>query len=85
MSVAHLMELMINWIVKLDSNGGIIWDTLIGGSAIDIAYSIQQTGDGGYVVAGRSTSSTSGDVSGTSNGFVDNWIVTLDSNGNIID
>ena len=72
------------WIVKLDSNGGIIWDTLIGGSGDDIAYSIQLTADGGYVVAGSSTSSTSGDVSGTSNGANDYWIVKLDSNGGII-
>ena len=59
-------------------------NTLIGGSGDDIAYNIQQTADGGYVVAGSSTSSTSGDVSGTSNGANDYWIVKLDSNGGII-
>ena len=72
------------WIVKLDSNGGIVWNTLIGGISTDIALSIQQTADGGYIVAGYSDSSASGDVSGTSNGSYDYWIVTLNSNGNII-
>ena len=84
MSVAHLMEVFDYWIVRLDSNGGIVWDTLIGGSSTDEAFSIQQTADGGYIVAGYSGSSASGDVTGTSNGGSDYWIVTLNSDGNII-
>ena len=73
-----------SWIVKLDSNGGIDWDTLIGGSSTEVARSIQQTADGGYIVAGYSSSSASGDVSGTNNGGIDYWIVKLDSNGGIV-
>ena len=72
------------WIVKLNSNGGIVWDALIGGSGMDLARSIQQSTDGGYVVAGYSNSSASGDVSGTSNGITDYWIFKLDSNGGIV-
>ena len=46
------------YIVKLDSNGVISWQTMLGGSAADYAYAIQQTSDNGYIVAGESWSST---------------------------
>jgi len=70
------------WIVKLDSSGNIIWQKSLGGSGGETAYSIQQTNDGGYIVAGTSTS-TDGDVTGN-HGNGDYWIVKLDSSGNII-
>ena len=44
------------WVLKLDGNGGITWQNLYGGSGDDVAYSIQQTSDGGYIVAGETTS-----------------------------
>jgi len=44
------------WVLKLDANGGITWQNLYGGSGNDVAYSIQQTSDGGYIVAGQTTS-----------------------------
>jgi hypothetical protein len=71
------------WIVKLNSGGGIEWDTLLGGSSEEEAYSIAQTSDGGYIVAGYSASSASGDVSGVNNGEWDYWIVKLNSGGGI--
>jgi hypothetical protein len=54
---------------------------LWGGTGADFAYSIQQTSDGGYIVAGASNS-TDGDVTGN-HGGTDYWIVQLDANGNI--
>ena len=69
------------WIVKLDSNENIIWQKTLGGSDDDRAYSIQQTKDGGYVVAGYS-SSNDGDVKSENQAYC--WIVKLDQNGNII-
>ncbi|SMC63143.1 autotransporter outer membrane beta-barrel domain-containing protein [Moheibacter sediminis] len=72
------------WIVKLDASGNKIWDKLYGGSGIDLASSIQQTTDGGYIIAGTSQSSASGDVTDTSNGNNDYWIVKLDASGNKI-
>jgi hypothetical protein len=71
------------WIVKLNSGGGIEWDTLLGGSSDDVALSIAQTSDGGYIVAGHSSSSATGDLSGTNNGSNDYWIVKLNSGGGI--
>ncbi|MDN5202719.1 fibronectin type III domain-containing protein [Fulvivirgaceae bacterium BMA10] len=69
------------WIVKLDASGSLVWETNVGGSNEDIARSIQQTSDGGFVVAG-STSSFDGDVGGN-NGEQDYWIVKLDQDGDL--
>ena len=71
------------WIVKLDTNGDISWQKSLGGSATEVGYSIQQTADGGYIVAGYS-SSNDGDVTiNHGNGYPDYWIVKLDANGTI--
>src|SRR5262249_16660093 len=70
------------WIVKLDSNGNLKWQKCFGGSDDDIARSVQQTTDGGFIVAGYSKSAD-GDVSGN-HGMYDYWIVRLDSLGNLL-
>ena len=63
------------WLVKLNDTGAIQWQKCLGGSGVDDANSIQQTSDGGYIVAGFS-SSNDGDVSGN-HGIYDYWIVKL--------
>ena len=70
------------WIVKLDSSGNIIWQKSLGGNLYDGANSMQQTLDGGYIIAGLSYSNT-GDVTGNHGGG-DYWIIKIDSLGNII-
>jgi len=70
------------WVVKLDSSGNIVWQKCLGGRGDDWAYSIQQTSDGGFIVAGY-TLSNDGDVSGNHGGD-DFWVVKLDSSGNIV-
>ena len=72
------------WIVKLDASGTIEWQKSLGGSNGDGVSSIQQTTDGGYIVAGNS-SSNDGDVTGHhgSNDDNDYWIVKLDASGAI--
>jgi len=55
------------WIVKLDNNGDVGWQKLLGGSGSDSFHSIQQTADGGYVVTGTSSSGDESDL----------WIVRL--------
>jgi len=47
-------------IYKLDSSGNKVWFKHYGGINEDYAYSIQQTSDGGYIVAGRTESFTYG-------------------------
>src|SRR5947207_277580 len=46
------------WIVKLDAYGNIIWQETLGGHSDDGANSIQQTIDGGFIVAGYTFSHT---------------------------
>ncbi len=67
------------WVAKLDSKGNFQWERTFGGSAEDIAYWVDQTRDGGYIVAGY-TSSNDGDVS-ENHGYADAWIIKLDSEG----
>jgi len=69
------------WVVKLDRYGDIEWQKCLGGSDSDWAESIQQTNDGGYIVAGY-TGSNDGDVSGN-HGEKDFWVVKLDRYGDI--
>jgi len=70
------------WIVRLDTAGEIMWQKCLGGSIDDFAHSIQQTNDGGFIVAGSSSSNDS-DVTGNHGGG-DDWIVKLDIVGNIV-
>src|SRR5690349_17064473 len=57
------------------------WQKCLGGTSGDEAYSVQQTADGGYIVAGNTTSNDF-DVSGN-HGLEDFWVVKLDAGGNI--
>jgi len=61
-------------IYKLGSDGNKIWFKHYGGTGSDMAYSIQQTSDGGYIVAGYTNSYT--------HGSYDFAIYRLNSNGN---
>jgi len=70
------------WVVKLDTNGDLVWQKSLGGSDVDYAYSIQQTLDGGYIMAGLAAS-IDGDVTGN-HGIVDYWVVKLNSNGDLV-
>ncbi|MBK8875002.1 MAG: hypothetical protein IPN13_14210 [Bacteroidetes bacterium] len=63
------------WIVLVDAAGNIKWQQTIGGSASDILNSIQQTGDGGYILGGNSDSNISGDKTESGFGNYDYWIV----------
>ncbi len=48
------------WLVRTDSLGILLWSRSFGGSNADVARSVQRTSDGGYVVAGWTTSFGSG-------------------------
>lgn len=71
------------WILKLNLDGDILWQKVFGGSSTDIAYSIECTSDGGYIVGGSSASGISGNKSQNSYGSYDWWVLKLDSLGNL--
>jgi hypothetical protein len=60
--------------VKTDANGTIQWAKTYGGPNYDDAFSVEQTSDGGYIVAG---------VNSFGAGFYDAFLVKTDANGNI--
>lgn len=70
------------WIVKLNADGNLVWQKCLGGIDNDLALSVQQTTDGGYIVGGSAVSND-GDVSGN-HGDRDYWIVKLDADGNLV-
>jgi hypothetical protein len=69
------------WVLKLTSTGGIQWQKSLGGTDDDVANTIIQTTDSGYIVAGF-TVSADVDVS-MNHGTADGWIVKLNPFGNI--
>jgi len=69
------------WVVRLDSNGNIIWKKCFGGSGYDSGRSMTKTLDGNYMLL-SSSSSQDGDVSG--NQGSDFWFTKIDSSGNIL-
>lgn len=64
------------WVLKLSSSGNLEWERAYGYSSSEWAYSIQQTSDGGYIIAGNAGPPLSA-------GSGDFLIIKLDSNGNI--
>ncbi|MFC5269460.1 T9SS type A sorting domain-containing protein [Adhaeribacter terreus] len=69
------------WVVKTDANGVKLWDKTFGGNATETFRFIQQTTDGGYILAGTSASGISGNKTQASKGLNDFWIVKIDALG----
>jgi hypothetical protein len=65
------------WGSSCGAEPSVLWYKALGGSGIDYASAVQQTNDGGYIVAGSSWSND-GDVSGN-HGDSDFWIVKLNT------
>jgi uncharacterized delta-60 repeat protein len=65
------------FLIKTNANGNIIWAKIYGGPYWEDAFSVQQTSDGGYIVAGRTNSFNGG-------GSYDIFLIKTDANGNII-
>jgi hypothetical protein len=71
------------WAVKTDANGNKIWDKTIGGKGDDSPWCVKETMDGGYIIAGSSTSGISGDKTDSCRGDYDFWIIKLNSAGKV--
>ncbi|GAB3542487.1 hypothetical protein GCM10027443_43410 [Pontibacter brevis] len=69
------------WVVKLNHDGSKAWDKVIGGNGDDYLSSLAITADGGFLLAGSSTSGASGDKTEDPVGGFDYWVVKLNANG----
>jgi hypothetical protein len=70
------------WVVKTTNTGIKQWDKRFGGDKGDILTSVTQTRDGGYLLAGHSSSGRTGDKSQPNLGQNDYWVVKINSSGN---
>ncbi len=70
------------WICKISSTGELIWEKTYGGTSKEIANSVVEATDGGFVVAGYS-SSEDGDITNPQ-GRADCWLIKLDANGELL-
>ena len=68
------------WVLKTDAQGTVLWSKTYGGSSDEITTSIQNTADGGFILAAY-TRSDDGDIASGNAGFNDLWMVKLSSTG----
>lgn len=71
------------WLLRIAADGTKLWDKRYGGSDNEYLYALDQTGDGGFVLAGYTRSEVSGDVTVAGKGEYDFWIVKTDVAGNM--
>ena len=62
------------WLIKTDAAGVGQWDQTFGGAEFDVAYSVRQTADGGYILAGCTGFYEHEDI-------IDAWLIKTDATG----
>ncbi|MCH7536144.1 MAG: T9SS type A sorting domain-containing protein, partial [Bacteroidetes bacterium] len=69
-------DLTAAYLIKTDKNGDSLWAKTYDGALYDNAFSVQQTNDGGYIVAGQTKSFGAG--------MNDAWLIKTDANGDTL-
>jgi hypothetical protein len=69
------------WMLKITSEGDLIWEKTLGASSFDVARAISKTTDNGFIIAGNSRSS---DAGFTNQGQNDAWVLKVDANGTVL-
>ena len=64
------------YLVKTDSTGAESWSRTYGGAIYDLGYSVQETQDGGYIIAGMTESFGAGDY--------DAYLIKTNSSGDVV-
>jgi len=64
------------WLLKTDADGDTAWTKTFGKSGHDHGFSVQQTGDGGYIITGDTFSDASGSL--------DLWLIKTDASGDTL-
>lgn len=63
------------WLIKTNKNGSVQWTKTFGGTDYEVAWSVEQTKDTGYIIVGSTYS--------YGNGQSDIWLVKTDTSGNL--
>lgn len=63
------------WLTKVDESGNMVWNKTYGGVEPDVCVSMIETSDGGFALAGRTSSFES---------EFNYWLVKTDRNGNVL-
>ncbi len=70
------------WLIKIDTNGNLLWENTIGGTSFDVARALVKTTDNGFLLAGSSRSNTL-DVA-LNKGQNDAWALKVDAEGKLL-
>jgi hypothetical protein len=69
------------WVWKMDEKGELDWQKSFGGSGFDLLQSIKNTQDGGFILAGTSSSNADFQKKDPCKGLSDFWVIKLDAKG----
>jgi len=64
------------YVVRTDGEGTPLWEKILGGARCDYAWTVQETEDGGFILAGGTESYGAG--------IYDAYLIRMDSGGNVI-
>ena len=64
------------WLIRSDASGDTLWTRTFGGTGLDFAESVEQTSDGGFILAGATESPDLGSR--------DVWVIRTDDLGNAL-